>query len=343
MLSIGKHITVPADPLQPVGVQKVFNAIRNANGEVATLQKRLQAIRMIDSGQYRKMKTALPYIVCASFQPNIRKKENFVNTERFIVDIDHLSEYEIDIQHLRQKLKDDRRVELMFSSPGGDGLKLLFVLKEKIDDSGYYAMFYKAFCMKFSVQYELKGAVDSKTNDVSRCCFVSYDPDAWYNTLAEKVDATQYLPDEGSVNFDRLQKEIKALESENRNEQRGLRIAPSEMAPLTDDVLARIKEKVGVHVRKPVQKTYIQPGELDKIMPEVIRQLEEIGAAIIKATPIDYGRQIRMGAGAYWAEVNLFYGKRGVRVVGTTKTGSNKQLCESVMALLQSHFENHLF
>ncbi len=141
MLLIGKHITAPSDPLQPVSVQSVFKAICNARGEVATLQNRLQAIRIIDAGQYRKMKTALPYIVCASFQPNVRKKENFVFTERFVVDIDHLSEYEIDMKSLRQRLRDDPRVELLFSSPGGDGLKVLFVLSERIADSGYYALF----------------------------------------------------------------------------------------------------------------------------------------------------------------------------------------------------------
>lgn len=343
MLLIGKHITAPSDPLQPVSVQNVFKAICNARGEVATLQNRLRAIRIIDAGQYRKMKTTLPYIVCASFQPNVRKKENFVFTERFIVDIDHLSEYEIDMKTLRQKLRDDPRVELLFSSPGGDGLKVLFVLSERMTDSGYYALFYKSFCMEFAGRYELRGAVDTKTNDVSRCCFVSFDPDAYYNSSADKVNAAQYLPEEGAFNFDKLKNEIREQERENRKEQKDLGIDDAVSAPLSDDILTQIKKKVGVRVKQRVEKSYIQPEQLDKIMPEVIQQLEEIGAGVVKMSPIDYGRQLRVGAGSYWAEINLFYGKRGVRVVGTTKTGSNKQLCESVLTLLQSHFDNNIY
>ncbi len=197
--------------------------------------------------------------------------------------------------------------------------------------------------MEFADRYELRGAVDAKTNDVSRCCFVSFDPDAYYNSSADKINAAQYLPEEGAFNFDKLKNEIREQERENRKEQKGLGIDDAVSAPLSDDILTQIKQKVGVRVKQRVEKSYIQPEQLDRIMPEVIQQLEEIGAVVVKMLPIDYGRQLRIGAGSYWAEINLFYGKRGVRVVGTTKTGSNKQLCESVLVLLQSHFDNNIY
>lgn len=338
MLLIGKHITTPGELLQPVEVEKVFKAIRNEKGEVAILQKRLKAIQMIDIAQYRKLKTGLPYLVCAHFHPKVRKKENFVFTERFIVDIDHLSDYELDLQQIKEKLSADSRVELLFTSPGGDGLKVLFVLSEKISDSGYYAMFYKSFCIRLAEQYQLRGAVDIKTNDVSRCCFVSFDPDAYFNSNAEKIIATQYLPEEGAIDFEALKSEIKQKEQELTDEKKELGIKPVGPAPLTDDILLKIKEKVGMRVKKPVQKTYIQPEELDTIIPLVSKQLEEIGADILKITSIDYGRQIRVGADSHWAEVNLFYGKKGVSVVGTTKSGSSKSLCDSVVLLLKDYF-----
>ena len=150
MVLVGKHITTIGDPLQPVAIDKLFKAIINPDSEVATLQKRLQAIKMLDIQQYRKLKTGLPYIVCAHFHPNIRKKENFVFTERFIVDIDHLSEYDLEPKAVKDKMRNDPRVELMFTSPGGDGLKVFFSLEEKISDSAYYALFYKSFCLRFA-------------------------------------------------------------------------------------------------------------------------------------------------------------------------------------------------
>ena len=78
MLLIGKQVTSGADPLQPVEVEKVYRAILNPDSEVAILQKRLREIKILDLGQYRKLKTGLPYIVCAQFQPKLRKKENFL-------------------------------------------------------------------------------------------------------------------------------------------------------------------------------------------------------------------------------------------------------------------------
>lgn len=338
MLWIGKQITSAGDVLHPVEVEKVHKAIINPHGEVATLQKRLQAIRMIDVNQYRKLKTALPYVVCAHFQPKIRKKENFVFTERFIVDIDHLSEYEINLAELRQKLAADPRVELLFVSPGGDGLKLLFVLSQKISDSAYYALFYKSFCLNFAQQYDLSAAVDTKTNDVSRCCFVSNDPDAWFNPLPEKIDPAAYLPEDGQVNFDLLTAKIREQEKEHAIEKKELGIESTGAAPLTDAILQQIKQKVGMKVKKPIEKTYIQPVELDKIISEVQKELEFIEIELTGMRAIDYGRQIRVQAGIHWAEINIFYGQRGVRIVGTTKTGSNQELCESVVLLLQDHF-----
>lgn len=339
MIWLGKHITSPGDPLFPVEVEKVHKALHNAEGEVATLQKRLQAIRLIDMNQYRKLKTGLPYLVCAHFQPRVRKKENFLHTERFIMDIDHLSEFGLDITDLKKKLISDPRVEMMFTSPGGDGLKVLFVLEAKISDTGYYAMFYKSFCLKFSEQYELAGAVDTKTNDVSRCCFVSYDPEAYYNAHAQKVNSASYLPADGDVSFDLFNSKLHAKEKELEEEKKALGIVLSPGAPLADDILNQIKQKVGVRVKKPIEKTFIQPAELDAVIPEVMQQLDTVGIKLDKMRPIEYGRQIKVSAGNYWAEVNIFYGQKGVRLVGTTKTGSSKELCENVVLLLKSHFQ----
>jgi len=110
--------------------------------------------------------------------------------------------------------------------------------------------------------------------------------------------------------------------------------------PLSDEILNVIKAKVGVRVKKPVEKQYEQPEELNVLMTEVMQQVDAVGAAVISSEPISYGRKIKIGAGKYWAEVNLFYGQRGVSIVGTSKTGSNKELCTTVVDLLKSHFQN---
>lgn len=339
MLLVGKSITTPGDPLQETTVEKIYKAIINPAGDVAALQQKLRQIKMMDINQYRKMKTALPYIVCARFHPRVRRKENFLDTERFLIDIDHLSEFELDIHQVKKELKKDPRVELLFTSPGGDGLKVLMVLQDKITDSGYYALFYKTFCHRFATQHILGAAVDDKTNDVSRCCFVSFDENAYYNPGAEKVNAAGYLSPEGFEDFERVNKEVKKEEKERAVavKETGVAIDHSVQA-LTDDVLRKIKEKVGMKVKTPKEKYYEQPEELDAIMQEIADQLATIQVTIEKTKPISYGRQLKLTAGRYWAEVNIFYGQKGVSIVGSTKNGSNSELRDSVVLLLKNHF-----
>lgn len=50
--------------------------------------------------------------------------------------------------------------------------------------------------------------------------------------------------------------------------------------------------------------------------------------SLLAANPIHYGKQLRVGMDNLWAEVNLFYGKKGFTVVKTTKTGSTPELAE---------------
>lgn len=342
MLLIGKNITQSNDHLTEVSVERIYTALKNADGEVAALQNRLQIIRGIDVNQYRKMKTALPYIVCAQFYPKIRRKENFVSTKRFLVDIDHLSEFEIDKQDLEAKLKSDKQVELLFSSPSGDGLKVLFKLSEKITDSGYYSMFYKSFCLRFMQTYQLGAAVDIKTCDVSRCCFVSFDPDVYYNADAEPILASEYLNEECFTELDGLKLAIADSEKSIKQEKEKLSEPfTAESRELSDDVLTAIRLKIGQKIKAPQRKWFEQPEELETLIPQILEQLESIGAQLQKNTPIAYGRQITVKAVSHWAEVNIFYGKKGVRIVGTTKTGSNKTLCDMIVQLLKSNFENN--
>lgn len=339
MLFIGKQITTPNDPLQPASLEKVVRAIKNPNGEVAALLNRLQQIRAIDPNKYRKLKIGLPYIVCADFRPRIRRKENFLSTERFILDIDDLTAHNINQDRLREKLKNDPKVEMFFSSPSGDGIKVLFCLKDRISDSGYYSQFYKAFCVEWAVEHHLGAALDLKTNDVSRCCFVGFDPEVYYNSKATPILAEAYLSQESFVDFDKVNEEIKNLQKQQKETQKDKGIPNTPKSnEITDEALQQIKKMVGRRVRKTQTKKYYQPEELWSIVEELGTIVEEVGAKIEKTEPISYGRRIRVLGGNHWAELNVFYGKKGATVVKTTKTGSNSELAETIYILIKDYF-----
>lgn len=342
MIRLGRHVTQPGDQLTDVSIEKLHKALLNSTGEVAALQRRLQAIRAMDPGQYRKLKVSLPYLVCAQFHPKARKKENFLFTERFLIDIDHLSEHGLDMQQLRDKFCADPRVELMFSSPSGDGLKILFRINPKITDPAYYVLFYKAFCLSLEKQYHLGAALDHKTHDVSRCCFVSYDPLAYFNPEAIPIEAEEVMPKDSFLAMDQVEKEAKALQLEFRQQiQENSPIQQESTAQeLPDEVLNFIKEKIGQKVKKKQGNPMVQPEELEEIMTMLNEYLGEINAQIETVKPIPYGRQLKIRSGKIWAEVNIFSGKRGVSIVGTTKTGSNREFCATLTDFLKVSFQN---
>lgn len=342
MIRLGKHVTQAGDQLLDVSIDKFHKALVNPEGEVASLQRRLQAIRAMDPAQYRKLKTTLPYVVCAQFHPKLRRKENFLYADRFLVDIDHLSEHQLDIETLREKLSKDNRVELLFASPSGDGLKAMFKIDPKITDPAYYVVFYKAFCIQLEREFKLGAALDHKTHDVSRCCFVSFDPDAHYNPEAIALHPEALVQKDSFFEIERVQKEAVEIQKVHKESQKELQMEdkanPSQDLP--DGVLAFIKEKTGQRIKKPLEKHYEQPDELEWVMEQLGSFLKEINAAIEQVRPIAYGRQIKVRSGNIWSEVNIFFGKRGVSVVGTTKSGSHREFGKTLTEYLKASFQN---
>jgi hypothetical protein len=343
MIRLGKNVTQAGDQLYDVAIEKIYRALINPDGEVAALQRRLQAVRAMDPGQYRKMKVHLPYVVCAQFHPKVRRKENFLYADRFLVDIDHLSDYDLDIDSLKTIFKKDPRVELLFASPSGDGLKVLFKLSERISDPNYYVVFYKSFCQSLEQQYRLGAALDHKTHDVSRCCFVSYDVEAFYNPEPEAVIPDSFVSQNSFFDLDMVQKEAAKIEKENQAQVKAHlqvdKVPPGQELP--DEILAFIKEKIGLKTRKPKEKDYAQPEQLDEVLDQISEFLKEINSVIEDAKPISYGRQVKITAGKSWCEINIFFGKRGVSIVGTTKSGSHKELGKMVTEFLKASFEQN--
>lgn len=342
MIRLGKHVTQAGDQLYDVNIDKFHKALKNTDGEVASLQRKLQAIRAMDPAQYRKLKTSLPYVVCAQFHPKVRRKENFLFADRFLIDIDHLSEHGLNITELRDKLSRDKRVELLFASPSGDGLKVMYKIEPKITDPAYYVIFYKAFCIQLEQEFKLGAALDHKTHDVSRCCFVSFDPDAYYNPDAIALDPEAFVQKESFLEFEQIQvqsKEIQKVHQESKKELDKIdKSNPTQDLP--DDVLAFIKEKIGQRAKKPPEKYYEQPDELEWVMEQLQAFLQEIKAEIDTVRPIAYGRQVKIKSGNIWAEVNIFFGKRGVNIVGTTKSGSHREFGKTLTEYLKASFNN---
>jgi len=96
------------------------------------------------------------------------------------IDID---EYDGDINKIKQEVIKEKNVFLVFVSPSG-ALKLVIKTPIIENDEDYKIMYSQLleYFKKFSP------ATDEKTKDISRFCFLSYDPDLYYNPNAEEFE-----------------------------------------------------------------------------------------------------------------------------------------------------------
>jgi hypothetical protein len=321
---IGKAITAAQDALQKVPLDILIQGIRNPKPEMQDRIKQLRIAQTVDPNRYKELKKQLVYFTCGSFYPLIRRKENFASIDLFVIDLDHLRQADINIENLSVSLKQDPRIAAFFVSPGGDGLKVLFLLQDSCRDSALFSSFYKVFALKFAQEFHLENVTDYKTSDVSRACFVSHDPEAYFNPEPEKIDLNLYL---NPLDFDISERTIKRA-NDTISDIVALLPKP-ENNTLTNDVLAQIKQKLSPNaLQARPKKQYFVPEQLNELMPLLYEHVVQYGILIEKEEPISYGKRLRFKVNLLWAELNVFYGKKGYTVVKTLKTGCNAELVD---------------
>lgn len=338
MFMYGNQLTQPNEVLRKINVESLYKEIVQPQGKLFDQIKQLRSVKLMDEKQYKKLKVILPYFVCGVFSPNIRKKEHFAYTDHFVVDIDNINRNQQDIVLIKNQLKQDDNVALMFTSPGNDGLKIVFELAKRINDANYFTYFYKQFCIKLAEQYQLHGLIDIKTNDVSRCCFLSFDDGAYFNPLPSGVNPDQYVHSNDLDDIFEVkkaekvyQKKVETLTNEGTLDV----VETNPLTALSDDILERIKSRINPQFKAKVTKDYYIPPELDQAWGTIEAKLNEAEMYIETNRKISYGRQVKIKAGRHWCEMNIFYGKKGFTVVKTTKTGSNEDLAKMCQQYLQ--------
>lgn len=321
----GKCIYQRDDQLVKVQPEQLWHAIRNPKPQVESTIRQLRSLREIDPKAYQALKKELPYVVAGVFHPPVRRTENFASISYFIIDIDHLAEKGLEIGTLKEKLKADNRILLMFESPGQDGLKLVFRISGKIYDTGRFSLFYKAFATAFSVQHQLEQVIDPRTSDATRACFVSHDPDAYFNADAEPVDPA------GFVDFDNpfLVKELKTELREHIKEH--VAELPADAPPdreIADETLIEIKKRLNPNYKPKKEKQYYVPPEAEKLVAQVEELMQKEGIMLKSCTSISYGKKFKFVMGLHEAEINVFYGKKGYSVVISPRSGTRPELNE---------------
>lgn len=105
-----------------------------------------------------------------------RAKENLIASSGYAsIDVDKLKD-SLELEQVRTILKKDPYIRLMFVSPSGMGLKIIITIPFDSKNYEKYTMAYYNYLLK---TYHIQG--DTVTRDISRACFVSYDPSPYFN------------------------------------------------------------------------------------------------------------------------------------------------------------------
>jgi virE N-domain protein len=337
MLLFGTNIQSAADELKKVQEEYLYNSLRNPKPTIAATIQQLRIVYSMDAKAYAQLKRRLPYFVCGQFNPPFRRKENFAYTESFILDFDHLSSKQLSMKTIRDNIVKDEQVMMCFTSPSEDGLKVMFRLKERCYDAGLYSIFYKAFAATFAMRHNLTQVTDSKTSDVARACFISIDPNAYFNPNSIPVDIKAYLDE---ANPDLLFK----IKHEQDEHDKVIKKSDDEQVPLPKDpdkdILTRIRQQLNPKAQLPIEQhpAYV-PERLNEIIAELKLFIEETGLQVTEIINIQYAKKIRARLGQKEAEVNLFYGKRGFSVVISPRFGTNEELNELLADLIKAFLQ----
>lgn len=321
MLMLGKNIQSPADQLQKIQEDYLYHRLVNPKSEIISVMDQLRIVYTIDTTRYSQLKRQLSYIVCGMFNPPFRRKENFAYTESFILDFDHLSAKNIECESLKKKICKDNRVVMCFTSPSQDGLKVMFRLKERCYDSGLYTLFYKAFAASLARQLDLEQVLDSRTSDVTRACFISVDPNTYYNPFAESIDLTTFVDTNNPLATFNLKKEQAKEEKEHK---KNAQHTPQPKDP-TKDIIAQIRSTLRPNTSVIKREAYV-PTQLNNIIEPLCNKIKETGIEVTEVINIQYAKKIRCNLGLKQGEINIFYGKKGYSVVISPRRGTDEEL-----------------
>lgn len=336
MVSAGKNIVGNMDQLQKITVKYLHDSIKNPKPEIIAKIRQLRIVKELDQKQYNVLKKQLPYFVCGLFNPPYRRIANFAFTNYFVIDIDHVSEKNQDIDQLRTRLIKDDSVMMCFKSPGEDGLKLMFKLKDRCFDAGLYSLFYKVFAKTFSVKHSLQQVLDVKTSDVSRACFISYDPQIYYNVESVPIEIETYLSLDNPQSLFDIKREVeKKAAFDHKENAEAVKVRDPD--PDAEGML-RIKELLNpVQAKRDKEKIPVYvPEILNDIISDLKTYIEETGVVVSEILNIQYGKKIRLKMTQREAEINLFYGKRGFSVVQSPRTGTNMELNQLMCELIEN-------
>ena len=173
LFSFFKAPIINTKPHKAVNLLQIYNAIKGNY-----YKERTQKLRAIsDIAQARKYKAAnFDYCTFSGTFTTRNDKALIKHSGLLCIDFDHLQ----NLQDLKNRLLTDEYfdTQLLFVSPSGDGLKWIIPIDTAQTTHNDY---FKAVSSYIQQAYGVE--IDKSGRDVSRACFLPYDPQAYINPV----------------------------------------------------------------------------------------------------------------------------------------------------------------
>ena len=156
-----------------VEIDYVEEAIRTGSGFSATIEK-IRELNQSNTDAANDLKKTLPGITFCGIFKKRESKSLIKSTGLIILDFDGLAD---SLDDVRKTFMADPYVYMLFVSPRGNGLKIVFRIPEVKDD--------KEFKTYFFALHKKYPQADPSGKDIARFCFVSYDPEIYVNYGSE--------------------------------------------------------------------------------------------------------------------------------------------------------------
>ena len=172
MITYFKSVNDTGTPFY-VDIGKAIERIRSGTSKTTVEKIRLES----DKTERNLIKKKLPAI-CFSGTFTQRSDASIVDHSGFIcIDFDGFTD-EWSMINYRHKMIQDKYSYCVFTSPSGDGLKVIVKIpKDPKNHKNYFASLEKYYnCQEF----------DTTSKNISRVCYESYDPEIYVNTNSEE-------------------------------------------------------------------------------------------------------------------------------------------------------------
>jgi hypothetical protein len=164
-------------PSETLRLHQVFALITSDKHKGIT--EKLRAIT--DVKQARKLKAnRFDYVTFSGVFDKRNDSSLLQHSNLLTIDFDHLE----NLQELKTQLLNDEyfETEMLFTSPSGDGLKWIIRIDiEEVSHSEYFIAVANYIKQTYNIE------VDQSGKDVSRACFLPYDPTAFLHKRHQAI------------------------------------------------------------------------------------------------------------------------------------------------------------